>query len=177
MMMGTSSLPSKEFFTGTCCWLQEATAPNRGGRVESERASMRIMIYTHAFAPKIGGVEILCDVARPGSCGTTAGAPGNRSHADAGRRCRVSLRVRTLRLVVNEAFACRIPAVVSQACGAVDDLVIDGETGFVVPVGNVDALAARRGVLARNPLLRASMGQKAREHRRVGTGTGDPGAT
>src|SRR5207302_6742853 len=32
------------------------TSGPRGG-VEAERASMRILIYAHAFAPKIGGAE------------------------------------------------------------------------------------------------------------------------
>ncbi len=66
-------------------------------------------------------------------------------------------------LVVNEAFACGLPAVVSEACGAAGDLVVDGETGFVVPVGDIEALAARLGLLARDPALRAAMGAKARD--------------
>src|SRR4029453_17946394 len=33
-------------------------------------------------------------------------------------------------LVVNEAFASGTPAIVSDACGCVDDLIVDGETGF-----------------------------------------------
>lgn len=43
-------------------------------------------------------------------------------------------------VVVNEMFACGGTAIVSDACGAVGDLVIDGETGLVVPVGNIAAL-------------------------------------
>src|SRR5207302_7072307 len=51
-------------------------------------------------------------------------------------------------VVVNEAFACGLPAVVSEACGAAGDLVDHRETGFVVPVGNVKAPAGRLGPLA-----------------------------
>jgi glycosyltransferase involved in cell wall biosynthesis len=65
-------------------------------------------------------------------------------------------------LVVNEAFACGIPAVVSEACGAGGDLVRDGETGYVVPVGAVEELADRLRVLAADPGFRQTMGEKAR---------------
>jgi glycosyltransferase involved in cell wall biosynthesis len=44
-------------------------------------------------------------------------------------------------LVVNEAMACGIPAVVSDACGCAPDLVEDGVTGFTYPCGDVVALA------------------------------------
>lgn len=46
-------------------------------------------------------------------------------------------------LVVNEAFACGTPAVVTDACGAADDLIVEGETGCVVDVGDVGTLARR----------------------------------
>jgi glycosyltransferase involved in cell wall biosynthesis len=46
-------------------------------------------------------------------------------------------------LVVNEAMACGVPAIVSDAVGCVDDLVRDGESGFAYPCGNVPALARR----------------------------------
>ena len=34
-------------------------------------------------------------------------------------------------LVINEAMACGLPVIASQACGACDDLIVNGETGFV----------------------------------------------
>jgi glycosyltransferase involved in cell wall biosynthesis len=45
-------------------------------------------------------------------------------------------------LVVNEGMACGLPAIVSDAVGCQQDLVVDGETGAVYPMGNVEALAA-----------------------------------
>ena len=63
-------------------------------------------------------------------------------------------------LVVNEAFACGTPAVVSDACGAADDLVTEGATGYVVPVGAVDTLAERLAAAARDS---ARLGAAARE--------------
>lgn len=44
-------------------------------------------------------------------------------------------------LVVNEAMACGIPAVVSDAAGCVPDLIDEGVTGSSYPVGDVKALA------------------------------------
>jgi glycosyltransferase involved in cell wall biosynthesis len=64
-------------------------------------------------------------------------------------------------LVINEAFACGRPAVVSEACGAAGDLVVDGETGFIVPTGDIRALADRLRALADDRELVETMGLKA----------------
>jgi len=45
-------------------------------------------------------------------------------------------------LVVNEALSYGCPVVVSNVCGCVPDLVIDGVTGYSFEVGNVEALSA-----------------------------------
>jgi glycosyltransferase involved in cell wall biosynthesis len=44
-------------------------------------------------------------------------------------------------LVVNEALSFGCPVVVSDICGCVPELVIDGVTGYSFPPGDVDALA------------------------------------
>jgi glycosyltransferase involved in cell wall biosynthesis len=44
-------------------------------------------------------------------------------------------------LVVNEAMACGLPAVVSDTVGCYPDLIDPGETGEVFPMGDVEALA------------------------------------
>jgi glycosyltransferase involved in cell wall biosynthesis len=64
-------------------------------------------------------------------------------------------------LVVNEAFACGVPAIVSSACGSAGDLVQEGHTGYVVPVGAVEILAARLETLAADAALRVAMGREA----------------
>jgi glycosyltransferase involved in cell wall biosynthesis len=46
-------------------------------------------------------------------------------------------------LVVNEAMACGVPAIVSDAVGCGPDLIEEGSTGYTFPVGNTDALASR----------------------------------
>ena len=62
-------------------------------------------------------------------------------------------------LVVNEAMACGLPAVVSDAVGCAPDLVEPGTTGERFPVGDVDALAesvdAMLGCLGDDHLRRA----------------------
>jgi glycosyltransferase involved in cell wall biosynthesis len=56
-------------------------------------------------------------------------------------------------LVVNEAMACGVPAVVSDTVGCGPDLIDVGRTGAVFPMGNVTALAeAIRTTLALEPL-------------------------
>ena len=43
-------------------------------------------------------------------------------------------------LVVNEAMACGLPVIASDAVGCVPDMVEDGFTGFSYPVGNIERL-------------------------------------
>jgi glycosyltransferase involved in cell wall biosynthesis len=63
---------------------------------------------------------------------------------------------------VIEAQAAGLP-VVSTDVGGVRDIVADGLSGFVVPPGDVDAIAERLARLARDPALRAEMGRVGRE--------------
>jgi len=62
------------------------------------------------------------------------------SYATADALVLLSDGTETWGLVVNEAMACGLPAVVSDRVGCAPDLVIPGETGYVYPVGNVPAL-------------------------------------
>lgn len=52
-------------------------------------------------------------------------------------------------LVVNEAMACGLPAVVSEAVGCAPDLIDEGLTGYTFPVGEVEGLASRMLALKR----------------------------
>ena len=67
--------------------------------------------------------------------------------------------------VVLEASAAAVPTITTDATGAVDS-VVDGETGFVVPVGDVESLAEALGALLTDRQLSAGMGSAAR--RRAG---------
>ena len=64
--------------------------------------------------------------------------------------------------VLNEGMEFGLPLVVSEAVGAEPDLVREGENGFVVPVGDVEALAAALSRLAGEPELRRRMGEASR---------------
>jgi glycosyltransferase involved in cell wall biosynthesis len=60
-------------------------------------------------------------------------------------------------LVVNEALSYGCPVVVSQVCGCVPELVLDGRTGYAFPAGDADQLAQRmEDVLAMGPLAAVS---------------------
>jgi glycosyltransferase involved in cell wall biosynthesis len=67
-------------------------------------------------------------------------------------------------LVVNEAMACGIPAIVSDHVGCGPDLVEDGVTGLAFPLGDIAALAEHLTALARDASRLRAMGAKACEH-------------
>ena len=57
-----------------------------------------------------------------------------------------------------EAMACGVP-VISSDVGGLPEVNVDGETGYVVPMGNIEALAERIRELLENEALRKKMGQ------------------
>lgn len=62
---------------------------------------------------------------------------------------------------VNEAMACGLPVAISAGVGAGIDLVAEGETGMVFPVGDASALAQRLAALARDRGRCTAMGHAA----------------
>jgi glycosyltransferase involved in cell wall biosynthesis len=66
-------------------------------------------------------------------------------------------------LVVNEAMACRIPAIVSDQVGCGPDLVSEGVTGAAYPMGDVEGLALRLIEFSSNPAGLRTMGVAARD--------------
>ena len=68
-------------------------------------------------------------------------------------------------LVVNEAMACGIPAIVSDQVGCGSDLVTDGVTGATFPMGDVDALARCLIEFSADPKRLRRMGAAAHEQR------------
>ena len=66
-------------------------------------------------------------------------------------------------LVVNEAMACGLPVVVSDAVPSVVDFVKSGENGFVFPLGDVQALAACLNRLLEDTGLCLRMGELSQE--------------
>jgi glycosyltransferase involved in cell wall biosynthesis len=66
-------------------------------------------------------------------------------------------------LVVNEAMACGLPAIVSDQVGCGPDLVTEGVTGSIFPMGDLGALAQRLITFSGNPAALRAMGANARE--------------
>jgi glycosyltransferase involved in cell wall biosynthesis len=66
-----------------------------------------------------------------------------------------------LPLVLLEAMA-RGKPVVATAVGGTPELVVDGETGLLVPPGDVGALAAALGTLLRDPVRASRLGAAGR---------------
>lgn len=64
---------------------------------------------------------------------------------------------------VMEAMAASVP-VVATAVGGTTELVTDGETGFLVPPAEADALAQRILSMLRNPAWSARMAAQGRQH-------------
>ena len=68
-------------------------------------------------------------------------------------------------LVQQEAMACGLPVIVTKNAGA-DDLVIEGETGFLVPIRSPEAIAERIGWFAQNRSRIDGMGIAAQRRAR-----------
>lgn len=65
--------------------------------------------------------------------------------------------------VLIEAGLCGLPAI-STPVGAITDIVVDGKTGAVVPIGDLAALISATRELLAKPAKRRSMGEAALEH-------------
>jgi glycosyltransferase involved in cell wall biosynthesis len=66
-------------------------------------------------------------------------------------------------LVVNEAMACGLPAVVSDLVGCREDLIIEGKTGLSYPCGDPGALAACLVRMAGDPEASRRMGEAGQQ--------------
>jgi len=67
-------------------------------------------------------------------------------------------------LVVNEAMACGLPAIVSDRVGCGPDLVTEGVTGSVFPCGDISALASKLVEFGSSREKLVRMGEQASHH-------------
>ena len=65
--------------------------------------------------------------------------------------------------VINEAMASGLPVVVTDRCGSIGDIVLDGDNAFVYPAGDTGALAKILDRLTDDEALRARMAKRSRE--------------
>lgn len=68
----------------------------------------------------------------------------------------------TMSTAVMQAMAAGLPVVVTDV-GGMRDLVVDGEHGYIVPPGNVEAMSEAMSRLVESPDLRRKMGAAARK--------------
>jgi glycosyltransferase involved in cell wall biosynthesis len=66
-------------------------------------------------------------------------------------------------LVVNEAMACGLPVISTDAAGCIADLVEDRWNGRIVPASDVAQLTSAMDELARDAEMRSLMGERSRE--------------
>ena len=66
-------------------------------------------------------------------------------------------------LVVNEAMACGLPAVVSDLAGCAEDLVMEGTTGLKFACGDIQGLTNCMRTMATDPATSRRMGEAARQ--------------
>jgi len=65
--------------------------------------------------------------------------------------------------VINEAMACGLPVIVTDRCGSIGDIVLEGENAFIYPSGDAAALTASMTQLVDDPSLRLRMAARSRQ--------------
>ncbi len=109
-------------------------------REMAERCSLPVSFAGFLNQGEIPGAYVAADaLVLPSDCGETWG------------------------LVVNEAMACGLPAIVSDQVGCAEDLLEPGSTGTVFPCRDVEALARAIGSMAADPGAAVRMGEAARQ--------------
>ncbi|HXH41304.1 MAG TPA: glycosyltransferase [Thermoanaerobaculia bacterium] len=65
--------------------------------------------------------------------------------------------------VINEAMACGLPVIVTDRCGSIGDIVLEGENAFIYPAGDAASLAASMARLINDKALRERMARRSVE--------------
>jgi glycosyltransferase involved in cell wall biosynthesis len=65
-------------------------------------------------------------------------------------------------LVLLEAMSIGLPVIASRVAG-IPEMIVDGETGILIPPGNIEVIGDEIKRLMSNPSLRKSLGEKGRE--------------
>lgn len=73
-----------------------------------------------------------------------------------------SLTIESFSIVAVEAMAMKVPVIATNV-GGLPEVIADGETGILIPPGDVDALSDAIKCLIENPELRMKMGENGRK--------------
>ncbi len=65
--------------------------------------------------------------------------------------------------VINEAMACGLPVIVTDRCGSIGDIVLEGENALIYPAGDAAALAHSMDEITSNESLRERMARRSVE--------------
>lgn len=122
----------------------------------------RLKVVLVGDGPERAGLEALADelgvADRTTFTGTRRDVPRLLAGADIGV---LPSAHEAMPLSVIEQMAGGLP-VLATAVGALPDVVADGEEGFLVPVGDLDALTTRLEELTRDDEVRRALGKRAR---------------
>ena len=116
------------------------TGPDRG---EAERLAVELEIADHVhFLGPMNDVSPVLSVAD---------------------LCLMASEQESFGLAALEAMSCQVPVIATQV-GGLPELVMEGETGYLVPLGDVEAMAARAWELLNDEEKRRSLAHNARQH-------------
>ncbi|HEY8520456.1 MAG TPA: glycosyltransferase family 4 protein [Gammaproteobacteria bacterium] len=128
-------------------------------------ADVHLLLVGHTQAPRLtAAIEASGAGQRIHRVGHRADAPALTAACDV--FVLPSIRREGLPRSVIEAMAYGVPPIVT-ACGGSPELVVDGQSGIVVPVADSAAIAAAIERLRSDPALRRRMGEAARERIRT----------
>lgn len=115
--------------------------------------SAELTVVTRSRVDPVPGVEIVNDL--------TANDPRLLDLYRSSDVFVLPSRAETFGIAYVEASACGLPVIAGRS-GAVDDIVVDGHNGYVVPVGELEPLVQRLRQLADDLDLRDRLGHNAR---------------
>ena len=130
-------------------------------KLSAEVPNVRVEFF--GDGPLRGELEARCDALKLRDTVVLHGYVNNPLERMAAMTCTaVPSRIEPFGLVALEAQGAGVPVVGFTESG-VAEIVVDGQTGRIVPHGDLDAMASALAAIIRSPEMAARMGQQARE--------------
>lgn len=143
--------------------------PGESRTARAWRTTLELRIAGPLVDPaSVGEVRAAIAAHRLEGCVTLTGALSQEALLEEYRRAQIlalASREETAPQVIAQAMACGLPTVASRA-GGVPQMVRDGETALLFPVGDVQAGADRMRLLLTEEGRRCAMGERIREEAR-----------